>query len=76
VEFVYAFEHENALAPLALAGWQMSALSALGRRLAWTKPREHEWEHSYRALRARAILATLQMGPSAVEAELRDGARP
>lgn len=66
----------HAPAQLALGGWQMSALLVLGRRLAWTKPRAHEWEHAYRALQARAILATLLMGPSAVGAELRDGARP
>jgi uncharacterized membrane protein SirB2 len=37
-----------------------------------------EWEHSYRTLQAqaRAILATLQMGPYALGAELRDSARP
>jgi hypothetical protein len=78
VEFVYAFEHEDALAQLALARAQVSALLALVRRLAWTKPREREWEHSYRALQeqARELLATLQMGPAAVEPELRHGARP
>src|SRR6266542_1099098 len=67
----------HALAPLALAGWQMSALSALGRRFAWTKPCEYEGEHSYRALQAlaRAILATPQMSPLA-QTELRGGARP
>jgi hypothetical protein len=78
VEFVYAFEHEDALAQLAAAHGQVSALSALVRRLAWTKPRGHEWEHSYRALQeqARALLATLQMGPPAAGTEPRDGGRP
>lgn len=77
VEFVYAFEHEDALAQLALARAQVSALLALVRRLAWTKPREREWEHSYRALQeqARELLATLQMGPAAVGAGPRPGAR-
>jgi len=75
VEFVYAVEHEDALAQLALARGQVSALSALVRRLASTKPREHEWEHSYRALQeqARALLASLQLSPSAARAELRGG---
>ena len=78
VEFVYAFEHEDALAQLSLARGQVSALSTLVRRLASTKPREHEWEHSYRALQAqaRALLATLQVGSAAAGAELRNGARP
>jgi hypothetical protein len=78
VEFVYAFEHEDALAQLQLARGELSALSALVRRLASTRPREHEWENSYRALQAqaRALLATLQMGPPNAGAEPRDGARP
>lgn len=78
VEFVYAFEHEDALAQLQLARGQLSAVSAFVRRFAWTTPREHEWEHSYRALQeqARALLATLQMGRLAGEAEPRNGARP
>ena len=78
VEFVYAFDYEDALAQLELSRGQVSALSALVRRLASTKPREHEWEHSYRALQeqARALLATLQDGLPPAEAELRDRARP
>src|SRR6202162_3573940 len=64
VEFVYAFDYEDALAQLELSRGQVSALSALVRRLASTKPREHEWEHSYRALQeqARALLAALRDG--------------
>jgi hypothetical protein len=42
VEFVYAFEHEDALAQLERARGQLNALSALVRQLAWTRPREHE----------------------------------
>jgi uncharacterized protein YigA (DUF484 family) len=63
VELVYAFEHESALAQLELARGQVKVLSALVRRLASTRPREHEWEHSYRALQeqARALLATLSV---------------
>jgi hypothetical protein len=62
VELVYGFEHEEALARLELASSQVIALSALVRRIASTKPRDGEWEHSYRALQeqARALLATLQ----------------
>ena len=78
VEFVYAFEHEDALAQLALKRAQVSSLLALVRRLAWTKPRKCESEHSYRALQeqARELRATLQMGPATAGAEPRHGARP
>lgn len=40
VEFVYAFEHEQALALL--------------RQIAWSTPRAGDWERSYRELQARA----------------------
>lgn len=77
VEFVYAFEYEGALAQLELARGQVRTLLTLVRRLAWTRPRDREWEHSYRVLQeqARALRARLQIGPSAVGTELRDGAR-
>jgi hypothetical protein len=65
VEFVYASEHGAALAQLARTRGQLEAMTALLRRLAWTRPRPHEWEHSYRALqdKARALLAESQDGP-------------
>lgn len=47
VEFVYAFEHEAALAKHGEA-------LALLRQLAWSTPREGDWERSYRELQARA----------------------
>jgi hypothetical protein len=64
IELVYAFEHEKALAQLGVARLQLDALGALVRRLAWTKPRTDEWEHSYRALQeqARRILAAIESG--------------
>ena len=60
VEFVYAFEHEQALAQLAGALTRIGALEAIACQLAWAKPRTGEWERSYRALqqRARKILAS------------------
>jgi len=78
LEFICAFEHEVALAQLQRAREQMNAFSALARRLAWATAREYGWEHSYQALQeqARSLLTTPQIGPSAVGAELRDGARP
>ncbi len=77
VEFVYASEHDEALAELELARGQVAALLALVRRLASTKPRAHEWEHSYRALQeqARSLLATLQKALPPVAAARRDEAQ-
>jgi hypothetical protein len=64
VEFVYAFEHEKALFQLQAAPRHANALGALVRRLAWTKPHEDEWEHSYQALQqdARRILVGIGSG--------------
>jgi hypothetical protein len=61
VEFVYASEHEEILAQLALARRQASALDVLVRRLARTNPRKDGWERSYRAMQeqARSTLAAL-----------------
>jgi hypothetical protein len=61
VEFVYAFEHEEALAQLTGALTRIDELEAIACQLAWTKPRTGEWEHSYLALqqRARKILASI-----------------
>jgi hypothetical protein len=59
VEFVYASEHAQALRDLEAATRERDALHRLVRRLAFTKPREGEWERSYRMLQqeARAVLA-------------------
>ena len=54
VEFVYAQEHRDAMAG---AQSQVREMETLVRQLAWTTPREGQWEHSYRALQARARLA-------------------
>jgi len=64
VEFVYAAEHEQTLAQLALVRRQAKALEALVRRLANTKPHNDGWEHSYRAMQeqARSTLASLGNG--------------
>ena len=34
--------------------WELEQALALIRQLAWSKPREGEWERSYRQLQARA----------------------
>jgi hypothetical protein len=64
VEFVYAFEHEEALAQLKVARRQAEALGALVRRLARTNPHNDAWEHCYHALQeqARGILASNESG--------------
>lgn len=56
VEFVYAVEHDEAL---ALQRRQLDALQRLARQLAHTTPRDGEWERSFRALQdqARQVLA-------------------
>ena len=67
IELVYAFEHDAALAQLDIAQRRAAALEALVRRLAWTRPRADEWEHSYRALQeeARRILALVERASNA-----------
>ena len=64
IQFVYADEHEETVAELALARRQVIALEALVRRLACTKPRKDGWEHCYRAMQeqARSMLATIGSG--------------
>lgn len=55
VQFVYAQEHEQALARLRAAHEAArEGLERLARRLAHTHPREGEWERSYRALQQQA----------------------
>ena len=51
VELVYAHEHREAMAGAQTALREMETLI---RQLAWTTPREGEWERSYRALQERA----------------------
>lgn len=60
-ELAYAFEHEQALAQAAAALRRANALEALIRQLAYTTPRNDEWERSYTALQdqARRILPGL-----------------
>jgi hypothetical protein len=64
VEFVYASEHEETLAQLALARRQANALEVLLRRLACTNPHQDGWERSYRAMQeqARSTLASIGNG--------------
>ena len=59
VEFIYAFEHKEALVQLAVARQRANALEALVRRLAVTNPRKGGWETTYRTMQeqARSILS-------------------
>jgi hypothetical protein len=65
VSFVYADEHEQALAQLAAERRKSAALEALVQRLARATPRGDRWEQSYRALQAQArdVLATAGRSP-------------
>ena len=64
VQFVYADEHEQALAELATMRRRVDVLEALVRRLAHTSPHENRWEYSYRVMQeqARTLLASTQNG--------------
>jgi len=53
-DFVYASDHDEALAQRARAQQRAEDLAALVRQIAYTTPRQDGWERSYRALRARA----------------------
>jgi len=60
VEFVYAFEYEEALAELEQERRRAKAIGTRVRQLARTTPHKGGWEHSDLAMRdqARRILAT------------------
>jgi len=59
IEVVPASEYDEVLDQLNVSRKNAGAAMALLRRLAWTTPRQGEWEHSYRALQqhARELLA-------------------
>ncbi len=61
VQFVYAHEHEEALAKARQEEQRADILEALVHQLAHTTPRTGEWEQCYRALQnqARRTLAAL-----------------
>jgi len=73
VEFVYAAEHAETERALASVRSQRDALLALVRRMAFSKPRDGEWERSYRALQSQAR-AALTQHDEAVEANEADAA--
>ena len=65
VEFVYAAAHAETEAALETAKRERDALLALVRRLALSRPRDGEWERSYRAFQeqARGLMNRLHEGP-------------
>ncbi len=64
VEFVYAFEYDQALVELKQERERARTLETLVRQLARTTPSEGGWERSYRAMQgqARTILAGFANG--------------
>jgi hypothetical protein len=61
VEFVYSSDYEDLLAQLRATQRHARAASAVLRRLASTKPHDHEWERSYRVIQehARRVLTAI-----------------
>jgi len=61
VEFVYAADHKELLAQLRATERHAHSAYDLLRRLASTKPHDHEWERSYRAIQehARRVLKAI-----------------
>jgi hypothetical protein len=70
VQFVYAAEHEGALAYARIVEQKADVLRALVRQLALTNPRDGEWEKCYLAMqmRARRVLATLTVAKASPRA--------
>lgn len=79
VELVHASELADAETRLAQAHAEAAALRTLVAQLAGTKPRDGQWEQSYRSMqeRAKALLA-MHAGAAAVvpEAPEREPAAP
>jgi len=67
VEFVYAFEHEDALLQLESARRQINTLAVVLRQLAWTTPHKDQWELSFLTLQERARRALAVMSGSAAD---------
>ncbi|MFZ5556441.1 MAG: hypothetical protein ACOZDY_06935 [Pseudomonadota bacterium] len=61
-EFVRAEDYDETLAELERARRQLDVLNAVARQIAFTHPRDGEWESAYRALQARARAALAGAG--------------
>ncbi len=60
VDLVYASEYKQAVARAELLQEQGKAFERLAKQLAWTTPRNGEWERSFRTLQeqARRVLSS------------------
>ncbi|MCC7325536.1 MAG: hypothetical protein IT521_01860 [Burkholderiales bacterium] len=67
VQFVYAYEYEEALAQTQRAQQAAQSIATVLRRMASTTPRDGEWERSYRALQQQARQALAAFAEGAAE---------
>ncbi|MFC5437060.1 hypothetical protein ACFPME_10860 [Rhodanobacter umsongensis] len=67
-------EHEQALAALACAQQQVKGLHAVLIQLAWSRPRDGQWEASWRALQQRAREWIADPAAARPQAAAEDGA--
>jgi hypothetical protein len=70
VEFVHAVEHRQVNAELEGTRRERDALQALVRTLAFSRPRDGEWERSYRALQAQARALMFRAAPGTRRADV------
>ena len=63
VEFVHSARHVQVVAELEGMRRERDALQRLVRTLASSRPRDGEWERSYRALQAQARALMLRTSP-------------
>ena len=63
VEFVHVVKHRQVSAELEATRHERDALRALVRTLASSRPRDGEWERSYRALQGQARALVLRAAP-------------
>ena len=70
VEFVRAVEHRQVNAELEETRRERDALQALVRTLAFNRPRDGEWERSYRALQAQARALMFRAAPGTRRADV------
>ena len=61
VRLVDASSYEEALARLRQAKWEAAALEGLVRRLALTRPRQGQWEQSYKSFQELAQRALSEL---------------
>jgi hypothetical protein len=70
VEFVHAVEHRQLGGELEATRHERDALHALVRTLAFSRPREGEWERSYRTLQGQARVLMSRAAPETRRADV------